>query len=222
MNIIDFDTLRDNFLQELDNVVDREELIDSELKCVNHYIEFKKGLSDPIRTIVGRVPNIFTVGRNQVFRLGVLREYRSVFSMYFNNYSLYGKKDYQEPEPDDRKRHVMIQAVFFVEYYNWLKSLRGNKNSKKQNSNLTLNQKMIVMSYIGVDLGNMPNTSTAKMLSLLLDVGEENLRKNLSYIHGKKNQIRNKKNLTVVKNFFESCGLEDLAQQADAELKEYE
>ena len=124
-------------------------------------------------------------------------------------------------EEDDFLMSVIEEAVLFADYYNWLKSLESTPAKQSKKTQLTQKEKLLALNYLNIDFGeNESNKDRAKILSLILGLGEENIRKNLSYVSAGKNDVRTHANLKSVSQLFESHGFTDISLTIKKELEE--
>lgn len=157
----------------------------------------------------------------------IFDEYQKTGECIFNERKPTRKKEFTKEyiehfkwQNQQRKKNIKIVKKF-TDFYNWLKELEKEyltkPNTKK--SSLTLKQKLLALHYLGLNMNQTDNTNTAKILSQILDAGQENIRKSLSYISNGKNNVRTESNLKIVSNLFENHSLTEISNKIKEEIK---
>ncbi|WP_345167055.1 hypothetical protein [Algibacter aquimarinus] len=131
-------------------------------------------------------------------------------------------KDITQEQLDSfNERHIKYhkQGSEFAKYVLWLK--KGENKSeliKRNTSELSHKQKMLILYYLGLDILEHDKTSMSKLLFHLLELNEDNTRKYLSYVANGKNEVRTEKNLTKVKLLFEKFGFLGLSNTIQKDI----
>lgn len=104
-----------------------------------------------------------------------------------------------------------------IEYKLW--ESNENKRLKKKNE-LTLNQQLLMLFYLGViDNITLNATKKANLLSFLLNQNEQNIRASLPKLTGFKNGLKTFDNLNIIHKKFIDLGLEEIAEIVSADIK---
>lgn len=123
-------------------------------------------------------------------------------------------------EFNTKRNKAHIQGVEFAKYTLWLtQSIDKNVTSDKKKPTLSHKQKMLALHYLGLDLSKYDNTKSAKILSQILDLSEENTRKYISYLSAGKNNVRTKSNLEKLSQLFEQQDFIDVSNQINNDIK---
>ncbi|TNJ47124.1 hypothetical protein KFZ70_05010 [Tamlana fucoidanivorans] len=213
MNIKSFEEFKAEFETELNQIpqTHKKNLIENEIKEVENYIRHEQ-----TKNIHGNFFKnnslINTSNAFSVFKLSISPLARKGFSDAFNNYILRGIIN-EETE-------CYSQAFHFGKYYLWLNEFRDQLNKKPtpKKPQLSHKQKILALHYYGVNLNKYDNVKTAKLLSQILGVGEENTRKYLSYVAAGKNDVRTKQNLEKVAQLFENIDDTEVSNKIKSDL----
>lgn len=121
---------------------------------------------------------------------------------------------------NEQYKEYHVQGLEFGKYVLWLKR-HENKNvlSKPITGKLTNKQKLLALYYLGLKLNSYDKTKIAKILSQVLEIGENNIRINLSSIHGKNKEVRTLENLTKTSELFENVGITEISSKIKAEIE---
>jgi hypothetical protein len=123
-----------------------------------------------------------------------------------------GRDNNETDEMYKIKIDCVQQGAELLKYYDWLNKVFDTPPKEFKTKALTLNQKILALDYLGIDLSNQDNTKTAKLLSAILGMNEQNIRTCLTYINvGRKNDVRTKANLQVLHELFKSQSLIDIS-----------
>ncbi|WMI66719.1 hypothetical protein RBH94_06030 [Aestuariibaculum sp. YM273] len=215
----------ESFKSSLETIKNKEYLIDNEINQIQLFTSSEGSSSIPWNP--GDLN--FNNETNSVFDLMEMGG-RSYFNSVFNEYLMHGEVQpiYEEneegemiPTDEDFLRHDRENAILFADYYQWLKELKNGKNKshKPKLSPLTHKQKILALHYLGLDLNKYDNVKTAKILSQILGVGEENTRKYLSYVSAGKNSVRTKQNLDKIHQLFENVGVTEISNKIKSDLE---
>lgn len=206
---IDAKKLINEFVKALDLESNKEYLIKRELSGVEKFVyETPKRVNHFVRDY----------GFESVFEPRSIRKpYESEFKISFGLYI-------QSLDNFSSKNHNSLphlEAKELAEYYIFLKTSleRITKPTKKNKDTLTLKQKILALYYLGLELNEYENKSLSKVLSQILEVGEENTRKYLSYVSAGKNEVRTKQNLQKVYQLFESIGITEISNKIKSDIE---
>lgn len=209
MEITKFQELQEDFNKALENTKHRRFLIKKEIDEVIRFI-------DTIE--VNNSPNPFKSFKYRNSPRSIHLPYR-VFKLKIENSKLLNNAFYEliysgdnsiEKDENDTnesfeyKSKISEQARELFEYYIWLYEILEFQDKPIKKENLTLNQKILALDYLGIDLAKYEKTKMAKVLSLVLGMNEQNIRSCLTYINISKNEIRTKNNLNTISQIFES------------------
>jgi hypothetical protein len=184
-------------------------------------LKFVEDIGSPQRMQERRKRYSFGQKPNHVFDIEILGVWSMIFINSFNDYkqkgivASYNREDVEE---------TSMQAYSLAIYYKWLeKALDQNFNIEEKPKEATLNieQKLIALHSLGLDLRDYSNTESAKILAKILNVGSENIRKNLSNLYVGKNNVRNLNNLTKVSELFENKTFDSISNRLKKEIKEH-
>ena len=215
MNSITFIELKEKFNYKLKEVKHPSALIQNEITEIEKLLEKTKN-TYPIQGGIMSFAHTKKVSPHRVFDINLMGYEKEVFVEAFKSYGIYGSYEYENSHVFEEYRQPLLQIISlareYVEYYNWLKSLKNKPTDNKAKVTLSHKEKMLALHYLGLDNSQFDNSKTAKVLSKVLDLNEENTRKYLSYLHGGKNEVRTDKNLKSVAKLFASAGLEEIAE----------
>lgn len=193
-------------------------LIDNEINSINYFVQNYSTLKTS-KSFKNHLPNLsFNYpNNNSIFKID--SKYFFIFDLpkIFNNYILYGLINYEDYKADKKQIDYVIDLA---KYHEWLIELKQNLTSKPQQkkASLTLKQKLLCLYYLDLDLNMADNKCIAKILSQILDCGEENTRKYLSYICNGKNDVRTQKNLIKVNQIFNNAGLDSISDKIKKDI----
>jgi hypothetical protein len=137
--------------------------------------------------------------------------------------SMVGNTQEEVDEANKRIKPYHVQGIEFAKYYLWLKEKDSKTVLKiKKQKGITLNQKMLLLYYLGFDPNKHKKTETSELLFLILGLekDKENLRKSLSKLVAGKNNVRTQKNLQFVQQLFEKHNLTDISNRVQKDLDE--
>ncbi|ULC59666.1 hypothetical protein MBM09_01510 [Flaviramulus sp. BrNp1-15] len=231
--IITYEELQSDFMSRSNELANKKLYIQDELKQINTFLNHKDYDVKPMG-LIGEITNNYRPKNeiiNKIFSEVVYGW--ETFSKAYENYYYEEKEveftpfkkttDITQPELDrfnNRYKQYHLQGIEFAKYALWLKR-HENKNvlSKPNTRKLTNKQKLLALHYLGLSLSKYDNTKTAKILSQILEVGEENIRINLSYVEGKNKEVRTIPNLSKISQLFESVGITDVSNIIDSEIE---
>ena len=220
MNIYTLTQLKENFNTVLEISINKKYTIESEINAITDYVN-----SIPKYKLFSKPDNPdFKNKNNKIFEIKISDLSRSLFSEAFNNYMLVGKHTIERFHLDtdemfEHKERVINQAYELADYYKWLNELIATPQKIEKKSSLTHKQKLLALHYLGLDTSKFENSKTAKILSEILELSEDNTRQYLSYITAGKNEVRTKSNLEKVNQLFENQGLLDISSIIKKDLE---
>lgn len=211
MPITKFEKLKADFEHELTSVKNQPFLIERELKAINETMSAKSntglGVNQHLRKPLEFPKSVF----NQDI---ISSDYP--FREAFNSYLTFD--EFEDPSGLDE---IVDQAKELALYYSYLQSkiTPSQKSPVKKDETLTLKQKLLVLSYLNeISLATVNQSQLAKILSKVLEMSEENIRKILSYLHAGKNEVRTKKNLEKVSELFKDSRLDEISEKIQQDL----
>lgn len=204
--------LQKEFEIALKSCINKKYLIENELKEVLNYVNTipnNKLWQKPVKPI-------FENKLSKIFVIDIPSMLRNLFNDAFTNYMTLGHFEVVKSHTDTNemyqiKEDTVKQANVFSEYYKWLNELIATPQKVEKKSSLTHKQKLLALHYLGLDTSKFENSKTAKILSEILELNEDNTRQYLSYITAGKNEVRTKSNLEKVNQLFENQGLLDIS-----------
>jgi hypothetical protein len=205
----------------LENSNNKKFTLENEVKEVLNYIN-----TIPTYTKLFRKPikPTFENKANKIFVINIPVSLRSLFSEAFTKYITTGDYELERLYHDTNETYqikddTVKQAYVFSEYYKWLNELITRPQKVEKKSSLTHKQKLLALHYLGLDTSKFENSKTAKILSEILELSEDNTRQYLSYITAGKNEVRTKANLEKVNQLFENQGLSDISSNIKKDLE---
>ncbi|OXB09550.1 hypothetical protein B0A81_05300 [Flavobacterium plurextorum] len=222
MDIITSNELQEKFDLTIQNNSNRNLKIENEIKAVEEYVYNVPVLRNslrrqPIQTSINKTPQVFNLGNTYIDR----NIFHDAFCKYLNSEekTIVGQL-YNEPkEVHYLKQRSANQAIELFIYYSWLKTLL----TKKAKPTITLNhqEKMLALVYLGMDTSKFDKNKTAKILSAILGLSEQNTREILGslYINAVNNPVRTKKHFENLQNQFKNIGLSEIASNIEEEIK---
>lgn len=195
----------DAFEKRLLEVNNKEFLIENEINIIESYVN--KPISVNERNSTNSVFDLSNLGSSKII------------SEVFNEYMLNGSIKNIEVNNDPFKSNFVKTGLLFVKYYKWLKEINKHPINQPKKQKLTQKQKLLALHYLGVDFSKYDNSSLAKILSQILDLGEENIRKNLSYVSAGKNEVRTESNLEKVHQLYKNIGINDISNTIYKDLE---
>ena len=113
-----------------------------------------------------------------------------------------------------------------IEIEKMFKNEAEKKNSvkKKSDKETTTKQQLLILQYLGIiDFIDLPEyTKKSKLLSLLLNRNEQNIREDLPYIGGLKvegSTVKTIANLNAILPHFEELGLNKVSEEIRTDLE---
>ena len=237
MKVRKLQELQEIFNIRLNNAKNKDILIENELKQIDIFLhtEGSNNSRKEILDLLAQYDNL----KSNFDRINWLYYSKGDFDTFLRYYEDYLVNGIESPIPvyefnneisqeqvdgffEEIKR-IRKQAIELAKYALWLKELTTPNSSKlqKPKNSLTQKEKLLALHYLNIDFGeNESNKDRAKLLSLILGLGEENIRKNLSYVSAGKNDVRTQANLKSVSQLFESHGFTDISLTIKKELIE--
>lgn len=195
---------------ELKKVKSQEYLVQNEIIQIEAYTTSKN-----IKTKKDRFG--FNDKTNSVFDLSIYGS-KDLINRFYFDFLLNGENDNRSFDSQHTNK-IYTLAVQFAKYYQWLKELTVKPNSTPNKSNLNLEQKLLALQFLGLELRDYNKTHSAIVLGQILNVGPENIRKNLSNLYGGKNNIRTVENLKKLSELFEYETFESISNKLKREIK---
>jgi hypothetical protein len=211
-----FEELQSEFSAELDKAVEKKNLIAIELEGINSYLN--QTLSNDIFG-PAILPQPFSI-----FKLEIYFIHLKLLKNAFYGYLVYNKfeipvADYEDQLMIDLNKKVVKQGSELAKYCNWLNSLNVKPIIGNSGQSLNLEQKLLALHFLGLNLKDFNNTHSAKVLGKILNVGSENIRKDLSNLHGGKNKIRNITNFEKLLELFKNKTFDSILIKLKREIK---
>jgi hypothetical protein len=202
-------TTSNQFIEVFETVLETTEnktsLIQNEIKQIEAFTS-----SEALILKSSMMFTIYDNATNSVFDLSLLGS-RKYFNKYFVEYRINNKTS-----ADD---NISQQAVEFAEYYKWLNELKIPK-SKQKFSDLNNEQKLLALHFLFPNISDYTNTQLAKVLSQILNIGSENVRRNLSDLYKKDSEIRTIENFEKLIELFENKTFESITTKLKREINQ--
>ena len=219
--------LKKDFELELEQKPNKEYFIDNEIRQVMNFVYSstpRASNSSFYRNLVtGRI-----IDKNKNKRVFQIESYRdedifyNAFESYLQDEEYQIDKSYSESElAFEFKLNNIKQAIELAKYYQWLKELKTQLNSKPKQKKSTLShqQKMLALYYLGIDMRKfLNNVQSAKILSSILDLDESNTKDFLTYFDGKKPKVKINKNIMKVLDLFEHQDFKEISSKIKEDL----
>jgi hypothetical protein len=204
-----------NFISKLEVTKNKEHLIENEINQIEIFTS-----TDAMNTeFIGDL-NLANE-TNSVFDLTDMGA-RVFFNSFFHEYLNNGEVDSLIGEgirEDESCMEEIKRALLFAEYYKWLKELKIPK-SKQKFSDLNNEQKLLALHFLFPNINDYTNTQLAKVLSQILNIGSENVRRNLSDLYKKDSEIRTIENFEKLIELFENKTFESITNRLKREIKQ--
>jgi hypothetical protein len=224
MNKTTIEEFKSNFNSKLNTIPtsNKSNLIDNEIKKIEKYLEPKEYHK---RNKMYRFSNL-NLHSNHIFNLQINSRYKNDFINAFNKYLLgekteITKREQESKEYFEERKVVIYQAYEFAKYYNWLKSLLPSKFEEKHSS-LNQQEKMLALSYLGLDLRKYDDTKAGKVLSQIINMNYDNTRKYLPqvYFNAPGNEVRTKESFKNLIKLFDNEQFEEISKEIKKDLKD--
>lgn len=224
MEIITYSELQQKFDSATENSSNRKMAIEFEISAIEDYVNnipyFSPFRGKPQATRINKSPKIFNF-ENVFFNRIIFNE---AFYEYLNNGKAISIIQEQNDNIDSLriKQSSVEQAIEFFKYYQWLKNQLTTNTKAKPSISLNHQEKMLALHYLGMNTKNFDDTKTAKILSAILGLNEQNTREILGalYINAVNNPVRTKKHLENLKQHFETLGLTEISDKIKGEILE--
>ena len=205
------------FEEKLNEVSNKEYLIKNEISQIEALSSHKEN------SIITSPSKIFSVSHNKnrsVFDLNGFGSIELIMDV-FHDYILFGNIDHLKDQKNHFNKSAFELGIELAEYYKWLKELQIPK-SKGKFTDLSNEQRLLAISFLCPDLANYTKTQSAKVLSQILNVGKENIRKNLSHLFIDKNnsEVRTIENLEKLSELFDNKAFEHITNKIEREIKD--
>lgn len=220
MGIIKLQQLKDNFDSEIKKSINQKYVIDEGIKEVLDYIKNIPSYNSFRNTS----KSLSKDNGAKTFKIKIPNLLRNLFSEAFNSYIKFGKYELERFHADTNemyqiKEDTVKQAFEFSEYYKWLNDLLTSPQKVEKKNGLSHKQKLLALHYLGLNTSKYENTKTAKILSEILELSEDNTRIFLSYLSAGKNEVRTKANLEKVNQLFEKQGLTEISDSIKTDIE---
>ncbi|KAF2335649.1 hypothetical protein [Flavobacterium daemonense] len=221
MTIITYLELQQKFDSATEKSLNKKKSIEFEIKAIEDYVDNIPYISFRGKSQasgINKSPKIFSF-ENVYFDRIIFNE---AFYEYLNNGKVISiiQKQNDNNESIKIKQKSVEQSIELFKYYEWLNELLTATNKIVKNNDLTLNQKLITLHYLGLDTRGNDNDKCAEILGEFLGYGAENIRKSFSHLYAGKNKVRTKTNFEKVIQLFENKGLEQISNRIKKDLKE--
>ncbi len=214
MNTITDNHFIEKFKTELTTTSNRTYLIENEIEQIKNFTS-SRNIDFAQNAFISHNNN----NTNSVFDLSYLGNKNSLIDI-FHHYLMYGQvlsSDFQKVY----KEHLEL-SIQFAQYYIWLKDLKdkAEETRVKIKTGLNLEQRMLALYYLGLDLRKYDDTKTSKILSLILNYNQDNIRKNLSqlYYNSPKNKVRKTSNFEKIIKLFEDRQFDDIKNRIENDM----
>ena len=205
---------QNHFIIEFENELNKNEtnneyLINREIIQIELYVNTPQNRG---RNLISLHDEIIIT--NSVFDLSHYSK-TDLFNEIFNEYIIYGSAKKTKSRIQKHNENLYQLAVYFAEYYLWLKELQSNPLRKPKKSKLNHQQKMLALYYLGLDLRKFDDTKVGFVLSQILDLNEVNTRKFLPklYFNSKGNDVRTEESFKKLSKLFENEQFEDISNK---------
>ncbi|MHC0439256.1 hypothetical protein [Flavobacterium sp. 3-210] len=224
MEIIRLQQFQNDFNSVAEKSPNKPLVIEKELEEINKYLNFD--LAETYKK--PKILRFYSHPKPQrIFNINIPNYLRDIFSEAFNSYLTYGtynqeKHPNEEIESFQKKLNTAEQAFELFEYYKWLKKQLTTKTKTKPSITLNHQEKILALHFLGMDTINLNATKTAKMLSAILGLDEQNTREILGalYINAVNNPVRTKKHFENLQHHFENIGLSEISKKIKDEISE--
>lgn len=220
MEIINLKQLKNDFQSAIDNSTNQKFLIETELNGILDYVKTVPN----VKSFQNKVSKDNSKRTNVIFNLKISNLGRDLFNTAFHQILNTGNFEvsrnyFDTSEMFEYKETVVDQALEFSKYYEWLKTLSTIK--AKQTVTFNHEEKLLALLYLGLDTKSYDNSKTAKILSAVLGMSEQNTRDHLSYLYfdAVNNPVRTKKHLENVSKQFENQGLTEISEKIKTDIK---
>lgn len=231
--IINFETLQKDFTSRSNELKNKGMYIEEELNQIDYFINHKNYTPQPTSPL--GITNKSYRSKIEILNkiYNDVRYGWDTFIIAYNEFCYNEKetefkefiKDSKIPEKELKKLNEQYQqyhkqGLEFGKYTLWLGRPKNKPTTEKEYSDLSPGQKLLALHYLGLDFRDFTNTHVANVLSQILNVGPENIRKNLSKIYGGKNDLRNITNFEKLTELFENKTFESISNKLKREIKE--
>lgn len=229
-----FEDLQKDFLKRSKKISNTKHFLENELKQIDIFLNHKAyevrsdyliggndyqseiKIIDSVYYNVRSAWSTFIKPYNEYYYNGTEMPYKPIESML-------GNTKEEVDETNKRVKQYHIQGTEFAKYVLWLKELQSNpvkKSSENKFSDLNNDQKLLALHYLGLDLRDYTKKQAAYALGQILNIGNENIRKNLSVFQGGKNKLRTPENFDKLIELFENKTFESISNKLKREKKD--
>jgi hypothetical protein len=222
MNIITNLELQNKFNSVTEKSLNRKLLIENEIREIENYVNnipayVPAFLKNSKTAITNKSPKIFSFGDTYIDR----KIFNEAFYEYLNNGKVISidRTQIDNDKSYQLKQNSADQSIEVFKYYEWLKIQLTTK--AKPSISFNHEEKLLALLYLGMDTKKYDNTKSAKILSVVLGMSEQNTRDHLSYLYQDaiNNPVRTKKHLETVFKEFENQGLTEISTRIKDEIK---
>jgi hypothetical protein len=217
MNITTFQEFKDNFNKELELAKNKQNFIKNELQEIENFVNNDSLVSNQYDFL----RNQFLDSRNDknIFKLILPKNSKEDFRTAFKEYKINGNVDvfkypHELEELFPQRKLVYKQGEELAKYSDWLLTSFETKSptSKRIKTSLNLEQKLLALQYLGMNLQGVDNTKASHILSSILGMGYDNIKKRHSqiYFNSKDNEVRTKDNFEKLIKLFENEQFEEI------------
>ena len=114
-----------------------------------------------------------------------------------------------------RKKEILVETKKLIE-----DALLNKPKAKKEE--VTLKKKLLILDYLGIIKSlDLDNTKKAKLLSILLNQSEQNIREYLSDMYSREKEVKTKENLNYVFELFNELNLSNHKKQVIKDIEKF-
>ena len=205
----------ERFKEELNKVNNKEFLIQNEITQIEIFTSKRDSLQVTGLLSMGQYDN----RTNSVFDLSHFGSVNLINDV-FHEYVLHDKLIKFNEKNFSYNEGFIKTAKLFAEYYKWLKNLKSKPNSAIKFSELNNDQKILALHYLGFNFRDYSKNQMAFVLSQILNIGSENIRKNLSDLFKKDSELRTIENLEKLIELFDNKTFESITNKIEKEIKQ--
>jgi hypothetical protein len=219
MEIVTVSQLQEKFNQVYKTSLNPHFVLDNEIKEIVNYVNTVPSMSF-YRSLKHKSTDNYKSTATFSFKIPDKNLFNTAFYQVQNNGSFEVERSHIDNDlMYEIKLQTVKQAKEFFEYYKWLNELQAAPKKVEKKPALTHKQKLLALHYLGLDTSKYENSKTAKILSEILELSEDNTRQYLSYLSAGKNDVRTKSNLEKVLQLFDKQGLTDISNKLKTDIE---
>ncbi|WP_034887101.1 hypothetical protein [Gillisia sp. Hel_I_29] len=220
MNLATLTELQNDFNSALEKTINKNFLIENELREINNYLDYSPTPKIKRNGLV----HLKKANQTQIFKLSISDMLRPLFNEAVHSFLTTGKFPISNSTIDTEeslniKKHISKQAFEFSEYYKWLIELKNTPQKTSKKSTLTHKQKLLALHYLGLDLRRYDNIKSAKILEPIIGQNFGDTRKQIPFLYGNNDEVRNQDNLEKVLQLFDNAGFEEIADKIKEDIE---